>query len=371
MRELLWFIFIAAVLVLVALDLFVFHRKDEVLSVRKALKWSAFWIGLALAFNVGIYFFYNDPQWGLAGRPSALHPKGLNGEDAALLFFMGYVIELSLSVDNLFVMAVIFRYFHIPQKYQHRVLFWGIIGVLIMRGVMIGLGATLIARFSWILYIFGGILLVTAYKMIFGHSNPDPTRSWVLRFAKKFFPITNELHGHAFVISKREVHLTERVEEPEPDVSKKPRGFTSYVLTPLALALVVVETTDVLFAVDSIPATFAITTDAFLVFTSNVAAVLGLRALYFALSGVLEKFTYLKYSLAAILALVGMKMILSDVIHDVPGMNFYMLGVVGLLLAGGVIISWYKTPAPTPALDELSESEVASNAPQERELTQH
>jgi tellurite resistance protein TerC len=347
MRELLWIIFIGAVLLLVALDLFVVHRKDEVISVRKALRWSAFWIGLALAFNACIYFLYRDPSWGLSGRPSTLHPKGLNGEDAALLFFMGYVIELSLSVDNLFVMALIFKYFKIPPKYQHRVLFWGILGVLGMRGVMIGLGAALIAKFSWILYVFGAILLFTAYKMMFGGGEPDPSKSLILRVARRFFPITHELHGHALVIRKRDVHLTEEVEEPEPDVAKKPRGF-ALVLTPLALALVVVETTDVIFAVDSIPAIFAITTDPFLVFTSNVAAVLGLRSLYFALSGVLEKFRYLKYSLAAILALIGVKMLLSDVIHDIPGMNFYMLGVVALFLGAGVVASLRAAPLPAP-----------------------
>lgn len=345
MPELIWIIFVSTVLVLVALDLFVFHRKDEVMSVPKALKWSAFWMGLALLFNMGVYFLYSDPYFGLAGRKSLLHPQGLQGTDAAILFFMGYVIEQSLSVDNLFVMAVIFKYFAIPAKYQHRVLFWGILGVLVMRGLMIGLGSALLSQFQWVLYIFGGILLYTAYKMLFAGSETDPAKNPVLRFARRFFPITHELHGHKFIVAKRDLGAMEVVDEPgSRHGAPEKKGKWRYVLTPLALALVVVETTDVIFAVDSIPAIFAVTTDPFLVFTSNVCAVLGLRSLYFALSGVLEKFQYLKVSLAAILALVGIKMLANNWIHDIPGMNFYMLGVVALLLSAGVVASLLKAP---------------------------
>ncbi|MDB5295004.1 MAG: Inner rane protein alx, partial [Phycisphaerales bacterium] len=352
----LWIGFIAAVLALIALDLFVFHRKDKVVSVRSALKWSAFWVALAVLFSGGIYWMYDHHWQGLGTAATALHPRGLNGPQAAVVFLTGYVLELSLSVDNLFVIAVIFGYFAVPPKYQHRVLFWGIIGVLVMRGAMIGIGAALIARFQWVLYLFGLILLYTAYKMVFGSGESDPKNNPVLRFARRFFPVTHDFHGHHFAIRERDLHADEKLEESEAspagdatggsavtgDTAPVPapaRGRNRWVLTPLALALIVVETTDLVFAVDSIPAIFGITDDPFLVFTSNVCAVLGLRSLFFALAGILEKFEYLKLSLAAILALVGVKMLAHRWLHDVEGMNFYLLGVVGLLLAAGVVAS--------------------------------
>ncbi|QOV89059.1 TerC family protein [Humisphaera borealis] len=353
----LWIGFIAAVLVLVALDLFVFHRKDEVMSIRSALKWSAFWIALALVFNVAIYFMYAGHWLGLGQIKTTLHPNGLNGFEAAALFFTGYVVEQSLSVDNLFVMAVIFGYFAIPPKYQHRVLFWGIIGVLLMRGAMIGIGAALISKFSWILYVFGVFLLYTAYKMLFGGGESDPQNSAILRFARRFFPVTHEFHGHRFAVRESELGAAEDIDEPEdaktPPAAAGPSdaapttavhhhakpGSNRWVLTPLALALVVIETTDLIFAVDSIPAIFGITDDPFLVFTSNVFAVLGLRSLFFALAGILEKFEYLKVSLAAVLALVGVKMLANKWLHDIPGINFYMLGLVAVFLTAGIVAS--------------------------------
>jgi tellurite resistance protein TerC len=349
----LWIGFITAVLILIALDLFVFHRKDEVMSIRSALKWSAFWISLALLFNVAIYFMYGSHWLGLGTVPTTLHPKGLTGGEAAALFFTGYVVEQSLSVDNLFVMAVIFGYFAIPPKYQHRVLFWGIIGVLIMRGAMIGIGAALIKQFNWILYVFGVFLIFTAYKMLFAGGESDPQKNPILRFTRRFFPVTHEFHGHAFMVRESQLGASEEIDEPDaeaaegktPDASAtapkahhhhpKP-GSNRWVLTPLALALVVIETTDLIFAVDSIPAIFGITDDPFLVFTSNVFAVLGLRSLFFALAGILEKFKYLKVSLAAVLALVGVKMLANKWLHTIPGINFYMLGVVALILGAGI-----------------------------------
>jgi tellurite resistance protein TerC len=291
---LLWIGFVAAVLVLIALDLFVFHRKDEVMSIKSALKWSAFWIALALCFNAAIYFMYGSHWLGLGTQPTTLHPKGLDGFEAAALFFTGYVVEQSLSVDNLFVIAVIFGYFAVPPKYQHRVLFWGIIGVLVMRGTMIGIGAALIKQFNWILYVFGVFLLFTAYKMLFSGGEADPTKNPVLHFAKRFFPVTHEFHGHRFTVRESELSQAEEIDEPEDEVEREQHpdqppvehhhhpkpGSNRWVLTPLALALVVVETTDLIFAVDSIPAIFGITDDPFLVFTSNVFAVLGLRSLF-------------------------------------------------------------------------------------------
>jgi tellurite resistance protein TerC len=363
---LIWTGFVVLVLVLLALDLFVFHRKIHEIKVREALLWSAFWIALALVFNVLIYFMYEHHWMGLGTRRSPLHPNGLNGWQATVLFFTGYVVEKSLSVDNLFVMALIFGYFAIPPLYQHRVLFWGILGALLMRGVMIGVGAALIQRFDWILYVFGAFLLYTAYKMLTTDIEPDPKNNALIRFTRRFFPITHEIHGRHFLIRESEASPSE-IEPPEgegppaasatappangaaPAAAVAPAKALNYehdrprvgrwVLTPLALALIVVETTDLVFAVDSIPAIFAITTDPFLVFTSNIFAILGLRSLYFALAGVMEKFKYLEVSLAVILALVGVKMLLKDVLHDIPGMSFYMLGVVALVLGGGIVAS--------------------------------
>jgi tellurite resistance protein TerC len=388
----LWIGFIAAVLVLISLDLFVFHRKDKVMSVRSALRWSAFWIALALLFSGGIYWMYDQHLYGLGTVPtdpnaakSILHPNGLDGAQAAVVFLTGYVLELSLSVDNLFVIAVIFGYFAVPPMYQHRVLFWGIIGVLVMRGAMIAVGAALISRFDWILYVFGVILLFTAYKMLFGGGESDPKNNPVLRFTRRFFPVTHEYHGHHFAVRQSDLRAGEVVDaaggaDAGTDSAASTAGGgtaaetrastgspvgAGWVLTPLALALIVVETTDLIFAVDSIPAIFAITDDPFLVFTSNVCAVLGLRSLFFALAGILEKFEYLKVSLAAILALVGVKMLAHTWLHDIKGLNFYLLGVVALLLGAGVVASLvlphkHKNPAAGP--DEAGDERVGTPA---------
>src|SRR3954469_9048177 len=321
-----WVGFVALVLLLVAVDLFVFNRKAHVVKLTEALLSSAVWFVLSMAFNVGVYFAYKHHWHGLGLRASHLHPNGLNRREAALLFFTGYVVEESLSVDNLFVMALIFGYFGIPPKYQHRVLLWGILGAQAMRGTMIVLGAALIERFEWVLYVFGAFLVFTAWKMLFGDLEPDPKNNLFIRIARRLFPVTHEIHGMHFAVRARRVKEFESTPDvpasaaadpaapvnPTPAVETQaapPKiGRHRWVLTPLALALVVVETTALVFAVDSIPAVFAVTTDPFLVFSSNIFAILGLRSLYFALARVLERFKCLKVSLAAILALVGLKM---------------------------------------------------------------
>jgi tellurite resistance protein TerC len=311
-----WSGFVLFILALLALDLGVFNRKAHVVSVKEALLWSAFWIALGLAFSVFIYFGYERHWLGLGVHPDRVDSVINNGHRAVVKYITGYIIEKSLSVDNIFVIALIFSYFGVPAMYQHRVLFWGILGALLMRGVMIGVGATLIARFHWILYLFGVFLIVTAIKMLFMNTeHGEPGKNPVVRLTRKFFRVTDQYHGQHFVVREG--------------------------LTPLALALIVVETTDVVFAVDSIPAIFAITADPFLVFTSNVFAILGLRSLYFALAGMMNKFRYLKVSLAIVLAVVGVKMLAAEWFKSLLGQNFnfYLLGLVFAILAAGVIAS--------------------------------
>ena len=229
----------------------------------------------------------------------------------------GYEVEKSLSVDNLFVIALIFSHFGVPPVYQHRVLYWGILGALLMRGGMILAGAALIKRFDWILYVFGAFLVFTAIKMLFAPKEPSQKSDWLVNFAMRFFPVTKDYAGLKFVV----------------------RRNGGLMLTPLALALIAVESADVVFAVDSIPAIFAITLDPFIVFTSNVFAILGLRSLYFALADIIGRFHYMKLSLAVLLALIGAKLLLKDVLHDVPGLTYYTLGGVAAVLTAGVIAS--------------------------------
>ena len=331
-----WTGFILGVLFLLVLDVAVLHRRPHVMRLREALAWSAAWIALAMAFNVWIYFAYQN-HWGGLGLPSRHYPHGLSGIAAATLFLTGYVVEESLSVDNLFVMALIFTYFRIPAIYQHRVLFWGILSVLLLRGAMIGIGTALVSHFEWVLYLFGLFLLFAAWKMLFSDAHADPQKSRIVRWINRIFAVTPDLHSQHFLVRS-------------DDASPSHKLMGRWRLTPLALTLAVIETTDLVFAVDSIPAIFAITTDSFLVFTSNVFAVLGLRALYFALAGVLEKFRYLKVSLAAVLAVVGIKMLAKEFLEDIPGISFYMLGLVALILAAGVVASLLRPlPASTQA----------------------
>jgi len=323
-----WTGFTVFILFLLALDLGVFHRDDHVVSVREAFTWTAIWVMVALAFGAFVYFAYDNHWEGLGTTVDAVDRQINDGRLALVKYLTGYVIEWSLSADNVFVMAMIFSSLGIPAVYQHRVLFWGILGALVMRGIMIAVGAQLVARYHWVLYVFGVFLIFTAIRMLFsgGDEEKDPSKGWVMRTTRRFFPVTKEYHGHHFVVRAAD---TGRI-----------------MLTPLAVALVLVESTDLLFAVDSIPAIFAITTDPFLVATSNVFAILGLRSLYFALAGAIDKFGYLKYSLALILALVGVKMLMADWLKDTfgPNFNFMLLGMVALILAGGVGLSLAKAP---------------------------
>jgi len=348
-----WLGFLAFVLVLLALDLGVFHRKAHVVSVREALSWSAVWISLGLAFSVFVYHGYEHQWLGLGTTPdivdrSADAPLGKvnDGRSAVVKYLTGYVVEKSLSVDNVFVIAMLFGFFAVPAIYQHRVLFWGILGALVMRGVMIAVGARLIAEFSWVLYLFGVFLIVTAVKMLFMKTDhADPNQNVVVRFTRRLFPVTERFHGeHFFVRSgsseSKEAAVPGSALEEDAAVGRVPPG--TWMLTPLALALVMVETTDLVFAVDSIPAIFAITADPFLVFTSNVFAILGLRSLYFALAGAIESFRYLKVALAVVLAVVGIKMLFHSWFKAWlgPNFNFFLLGAVLLILAVGVLASW-------------------------------
>ena len=294
-RLILWITFNVFVLGMLALDLGVFHRKAHAVSIKEASIWSAVWILLALTFNLGIYFVW--------------------GQEKALEFLTGYVIEKSLSVDNLFVFLMIFQYFATPAIYQHRVLFWGIVGALVMRAIFIATGAALLENFHWMIYVFGGFLVLTGIKMLLqGDEKLEPEKNPVVRLFQRWVPLTNEYQGQRFFVRKGgQIHAT-----------------------LLMLVLVVVETTDVIFAVDSIPAIFAITTDPFIVYTSNVFAILGLRALYFMLAGVMTMFVYLKVGLSFVLCFVGAKMLMVDFYKIPIGVS---LGVVGGILILSVVVS--------------------------------
>jgi len=296
-----WIGFNVFVLIMLALDLGVFNRKSHVISVKESISWTLVWIALALTFNLGIGHFM--------------------GNDKALEFLTGYVIEKSLSVDNIFVIALLFSYFSVPPRYQHKVLFWGILGALVMRATMIAVGAKLIAEFAWIIYVFGAFLILTGIKMIAKQETDiHPEQTLVVRLFRRLIPVTRDYHeGHFFV-----------------------RHQGALMATPLFIALLVVEFTDLIFAVDSIPAIFAVTRDPFIVYTSNVFAILGLRSLYFALAGVLDKFHYLKFGLGLVLTFVGIKMLLG---HSPWRIDTHIsLGVIILILTGSVIASliWPK-----------------------------
>ena len=291
-----WAGFIVSVLLFLSLDLGVFHRHAHVVKFKEALTWTTIWFVLSLVFCGALF--------------------KLRSRDEALEFFTGYIIELSLSMDNVFVMAVIFAYFAVPLEYQHRVLFWGILGALIMRGVMIGLGAALINRFDWVLQVLGVILIFSGMKMIFfGDKPPDPEKNIVLRLARNLFPVTDGFHGQKFL-----ARLDGRA-----------------ALTPLALVLLMVETTDLIFAVDSIPAIFAVTKKPFIVFTSNVFAILGLRSLYFVLAGAIGYFRYLKVGLSLVLCVIGVKMLLGAWDIDIPTTT--SLAVVASIILTSIVFS--------------------------------
>jgi tellurite resistance protein TerC len=291
-----WAGFIACVLFFLALDLGVFHRQAHVVKFKEALAWTTVWFTLAMLFAAGLV--------------------PLRGKTEAIEFVTGYIIELSLSMDNVFVIALIFTYFRVPPQYQHRVLFWGILGALIMRGVMIAAGAALISRFMWTLYLFGAFLVFTGVKMLFvTDDGVHPEKNILLRLTRRLFPVTADFHGQKFAIQEA----------------------GRFTLTPLALVLVVVETTDLIFAVDSIPAIFAVTKKPFIVFTSNVFAILGLRSLYFVLAGAIDYFRYLKVGLSFVLVFIGLKMLLDP--HDQPPQWFQVdiPSSVSLLVVGAII----------------------------------
>ncbi len=317
-----WIGFIAVIIVLLSLDLGVFHRKAHVIRAREALLWTLFWIFLAMLFNVFIYYAYREHWLGIGLGPNQIRL----GSEAALKFFTGYIIEKSLSLDNIFVIAMIFAFFQIPTLYQHRVLFWGILGALVMRGVMIVAGVTLITRFTWMIYVFGAFLIFTAIKMLVTrHDNLRPEKNILIRLARKVYPVTPALEGSKFFTRLGKVRA----------------------VTPLFLVLLVIESTDVLFAIDSIPAIFAVTTDPFIIFTSNVFAILGLRSLYFALAAMMDKFRYLKMSLVFVLAYVGVKMMLSHT-HPIP--TLVSLAIIGTILLVGIAASLLATRRDTARL---------------------
>jgi tellurite resistance protein TerC len=294
-----WIGFNVFILAMLALDLGVFHRKSHVVSLRESLAWTGVWVALALVFNAGV--------WHYAGQAKALE------------FFTGYLIEKSLSVDNVFVFALLFSYFAVPPVYQHKVLFWGILGALIMRAVMIALGAVLIAKFAWIIYVFGAFLILTGIKMIVKREEEiHPERNPVVRWFKQLMPVTPDYRGDKFFVRENGLRMA----------------------TPLFIVLLLVEFTDLIFAVDSIPAIFAVTTDPFIVYTSNVFAILGLRSLYFALAGVMDKFHYLKIGLGVVLSFVGVKMILAHTAWKID--TLVSLGVIVLILTASVVCSLVK-----------------------------
>ncbi len=341
-----WTGFIAFVLMMLGLDLGVFHRKARVVGVREAVGWSAVWLALGLSFGVFVYFGYEGQWLGLGVAPDPVDGMINAGSTAVEKYLTGYIVEKSLSVDNIFVIVMIFSFFGVPALYQHRVLFWGILGALVMRGLMIGIGAKLIAEFHWILYLFALFLIVTAFKMFFLETeHADLNRNVVVRLARRLFPVTARFHGEHFVVragapESREGETPGAPALPDDIVAAARPG--TWLLTPLALALIMVETTDLIFAVDSIPAIFAITGDPFLVFTSNVFAILGLRSLYFALAGMVNKFRYLKTALAMVLLVVGVKMLLAGWLKEILGRHFnlYLLGVILGILAVGVVASF-------------------------------
>lgn len=309
-----WLAFTAFVLAMLALDLGVFHRESHVVKVKEALTWSAVWISLAFVFCGILYFF-----WDKIPHESTEY----NNSQAALAFLTGYIIEKALSIDNVFVILMLFTYFSIPAKYQHRVLFWGIIGVLVMRAGMIFAGVALIKNFDWMVYIFGFILIAAAIKMIvMKDKEVNPEKNPVLKLFRKMMPITKELHGQQFFTK----------------VSGKTWA------TPLFVVLLLVEATDLMFAIDSVPAIIAITRDPFLVFTSNIFAILGLRSLYFAIAGLMGMFAYLAYGLSAILAFVGVKMLLQGPILDYKMPVEWSLGIILGILAVSVAASYWFPP---------------------------
>lgn len=295
---LLWIGFNVFILIMLFLDLFVIQRKSHVIQVREALIWSAIWIILALLFNLFIYHEF--------------------GKQKALEYFTGYLLERSLSVDNIFVFILLFSYFKVPEKYQHKILFWGVIGALILRAALIALGSALVSQFEWVIYIFGGFLLVTGFKMAFQTDDDiHPEKNFIIRSVKKLFPVTHEYHEGNFFV----------------------RHSGKLFATPMLIVLISIEVTDLIFAFDSIPAIFAVTRDPFIIYTSNIFAVLGLRTMYFALSGIMTKFHYLRIGLSMILVFIGVKMLIMD-IYKIS--IVFSLSVIALILIASIVFSLLK-----------------------------
>ncbi|OAB77980.1 TerC family protein [Cochleicola gelatinilyticus] len=302
-----WGGFITIIIIFLALDLGVFNKKAHVIKTKEASIWTSVWVTIALSFSGVIYWLFSSEL--------IENPTGLTPENAVLKYITGYLIELSLSIDNVFVIAVIFSSFAIPEKFQHRVLFWGILGAIVFRALMILFGVTLITKFDWVIYVFGAFLLFTAFKMATSSGEKfNPKKSAAYKILKKIFPVTPVMDGDRFFIRRMGIRAA----------------------TPLFIALMVIELTDILFALDSIPAILAITADPFIVFSSNILAILGLRSMYFLISRMLQKFRYINYSLVVILAFVGVKMILA---HHVEIPEWISLGIIILALASGIIAS--------------------------------
>lgn len=306
-----WIGFIVFVLIMLSLDLFVFHKKDTAVKVKEALLWSLFWIGLAVVFNIGVYF--------VVGNMSSIEL----GKQKALEFLTGYLIEESLSVDNLFVFIMIFGFFKIAPKFQHKILFWGIIGAIIMRAVFIFAGVALIQRFVWVMYIFGAFLIYTGIKMLFEKEDAefDPNQNLVIRVFKKIMPVTEDMSVSRFFVKKNKIIYA----------------------TPFFVVLLFIEVSDLIFAVDSIPAVLSVSKDPFIVYTSNIFAILGLRSLYFALHGIMAYFHYLKYALSGILTFIGIKMCLNELANELDSTfnisNFTSLGVIVAFLTASILLS--------------------------------
>ena len=325
-----WFAFLSTVIAILAFDLGILHKDARAIEISDSLKMSGLYIGLGLAWAAAVYWIYVhysgtgavDPQIAAAASPEE------RGWIAVKLYMTGYLVEKTLAMDNVFIISLIFTYFAVPREYQHRVLFWGILGVIVLRAIMIGLGAALVMEFSWVMYLFAVILLATGIKMlIMVDHQPDISNNPVLRFLKSHMRVTETLHGQAFTVRQIDQNT----------------GKTVLFATPLLLCLILVEIADLVFAIDSVPAIFAITPDPFFVYTSNIFAILGLRALYFALAAMVHRFHYLKYALALVLIFIGAKIFLGDFMFDGKVPASISLAVTGGLLAAGIVFSLFKT----------------------------
>lgn len=314
-----WGIFITLVLGLLALDLGVLHKNSKEIGIKESLLMSGFYIAIGLAFGGWIWF--------------------QSGQQPAMEYVTGFVVEKSLAMDNIFIIAMIFSYFSIPRQYQHRVLLWGILGVIVLRGIMIAAGAAIVENFHWVLYLFAAFLVFTGIKMLFSadHEEQDIGKNPILKFLRSRLPVTEKLHEERFF-----------VKQPDPKT-----GRLKTFVTPLFLALVMVEIADLIFAVDSIPAIFAITTDPFIVYTSNIFAILGLRALYFALAALIHRFAYLKYALAAVLVFVGSKIFLADMLGIAKIPPSISLVITVAILLTGIVGSLFATRNDKKVIDEV------------------